>query len=177
MPYLPVGVVGVAGAESLDDVAVVLRALVDVADQQRDRRARGAAFVHAGEDFDVVGFVPLRGVAAAPVARRSRSARKSSAAIASPGGQPSTTQPIAGPWLSPKVVTVSSFPNELLDIDVLDQRLLARARHAADLRRMLDQFAPIEQEHAHLADVELDPVERHLRQQFDQRAFARRLRR
>jgi hypothetical protein len=24
---------------------------------------------------------------------------------AMPGGQPSTTQPIAGPWLSPKVVT------------------------------------------------------------------------
>ena len=28
----------------------------------------------------------------------------------SPGGQPSTTQPIAGPWLSPKVVTVNSRP-------------------------------------------------------------------
>ena len=28
-----------------------------------------------------------------------------------PGGQPSTTQPIAGPWLSPKVVTVNNNPN------------------------------------------------------------------
>src|SRR5512142_833755 len=34
---------------------------------------------------------------------------------ASPGGQPSITQPIAGPWLSPKVVTVNSLPKELLD--------------------------------------------------------------
>jgi hypothetical protein len=27
-----------------------------------------------------------------------------------PGGQPSTIQPIAIPWLSPKEVTVKSFP-------------------------------------------------------------------
>src|SRR5574340_226443 len=31
----------------------------------------------------------------------------------SPGGQPSTTQPIAGPWLSPKEVTVKTRPNVL----------------------------------------------------------------
>ena len=34
----------------------------------------------------------------------------------SPGGQPSTTQPIAGPWLSPKVVTQKSVPSVLPDI-------------------------------------------------------------
>ena len=50
-----------------------------------------------------------------PVARRSRSVRNASGAIDNPGGHPSMTQPIAGPWLSPKVVTVKSFPNELLD--------------------------------------------------------------
>jgi hypothetical protein len=50
-----------------------------------------------------------------PVARRSRSWRNSSGAKARPGGQPSITQPIAGPWLSPKVVTVNNLPNELLD--------------------------------------------------------------
>ncbi len=33
-----------------------------------------------------------------------------------PGGQPSTTQPIAGPWLSPKVVTRNIWPNVLNDI-------------------------------------------------------------
>src|ERR1700726_244136 len=32
------------------------------------------------------------------------------------GGQPSTTQPIAGPWLSPKVVTLNMWPNVLNDI-------------------------------------------------------------
>ena len=32
------------------------------------------------------------------------------------GGQPSTTQPIAGPWLSPKVVTRKRWPNVLCDM-------------------------------------------------------------
>ena len=32
------------------------------------------------------------------------------------GGQPSTTQPIAGPWLSPKVVTRKECPNVLNDM-------------------------------------------------------------
>ena len=32
------------------------------------------------------------------------------------GGQPSTTQPIAGPWLSPKVVTRNKCPNVLNDM-------------------------------------------------------------
>jgi hypothetical protein len=32
------------------------------------------------------------------------------------GGQPSTTQPIAGPWLSPKVVNRNSRPKVLQDI-------------------------------------------------------------
>src|ERR1700693_1427978 len=33
------------------------------------------------------------------------------------GGQPSTTQPIAGPWLSPKVVTRKRCPKVLNDMD------------------------------------------------------------
>jgi hypothetical protein len=33
-----------------------------------------------------------------------------------PGGQPSMTQPIAGPWLSPQVVTRKRCPNVLCDI-------------------------------------------------------------
>src|SRR5687768_486280 len=37
----------------------------------------------------------------------------SSTERARPGGQPSTTQPIAGPWLSPNDVTVNMRPNEL----------------------------------------------------------------
>lgn len=35
---------------------------------------------------------------------------------AMPGGQPSITQPIAGPWDSPKVVTQNDLPNVLPDI-------------------------------------------------------------
>jgi len=74
--------------------------------------------------------VALRGVPAAPgraaievlaeVLRRDRQARRASiddAADRRPvafaeGGD----EPIAGPWLSPKVVTVKSLPKELLDM-------------------------------------------------------------
>src|ERR1041385_3349861 len=36
-----------------------------------------------------------------------------------PGGQPSTTHPIAGPWLSPKVVTRNMCPKLLYDMAAL----------------------------------------------------------
>ena len=75
-----------AGAELLGDLRVVLAARVGVADQQRDRRAGGEAFVDAAEDLDLVGLVPLRGVArraggaalevVAEVVRRDRDARR-----------------------------------------------------------------------------------------------------
>src|SRR5258708_2937834 len=45
----------------------------------------------------------------------------SASVSASPGGQPSTTQPIAGPWLSPKDVTQNSLPRVLPDIMRLSQ--------------------------------------------------------
>src|SRR5690606_29548853 len=57
--FLPVGVVGVAGAEGARDLAVVLAALVGVADQQADRRAGGLALVHAAQDLHRVGLVAL----------------------------------------------------------------------------------------------------------------------
>jgi len=40
----------------------------------------------------------------------------SASEIASPGGQPSTTQPIAGPCDSPNEVTVNSVPIVLPDM-------------------------------------------------------------
>jgi len=46
-----------------------------------------------------------------------------------PGGQPSTTQPIAGPWLSPKVVTVKSRPKLLPDIFVFAKQEYALTTH------------------------------------------------
>src|SRR6201746_650169 len=41
----------------------------------------------------------------------------SASVSAMPGGQPSTTQPIAGPWLSPKVVTRNRWPKVLWDME------------------------------------------------------------
>src|SRR3984957_13250572 len=46
-----------------------------------------------------------------PVRRRSTSPCRSASVSSSPGGQPSTMQPRAGPWLSPKLVTVNTRPN------------------------------------------------------------------
>src|ERR1700677_255255 len=46
-----------------------------------------------------------------PGRRRSTSFCRSASVSTSPGGQPSTTQPRAAPWLSPKLVTVNTRPN------------------------------------------------------------------
>src|SRR5687768_9892629 len=51
-----------------------------------------------------------------PVRRRSTSACRSASLSSRPGGHPSTMQPSAGPWLSPKVVTANSLPKVLPDI-------------------------------------------------------------
>src|ERR1700722_2767629 len=51
-----------------------------------------------------------------PVRRRSISACRSASLSSSPGGHPSTMQPSAGPWLSPKLVTVKSLPKVFPDM-------------------------------------------------------------
>ncbi|MOA56031.1 hypothetical protein D3C78_1799380 [compost metagenome] len=51
-----------------------------------------------------------------PGLRRSSSAWMSASDRVMPGGQPSTMQPIPGPWLSPNEVTVNSRPMLLPDI-------------------------------------------------------------
>ncbi len=56
---VPVGVVSMTGAEAACNVAVVLAALIGVADQQGNWRAGGTAFVDAGEDLDRIGLVAL----------------------------------------------------------------------------------------------------------------------
>ena len=61
--FLPVGVVGMAGTERVGEFVVVLRARVDIADQQRDRRAGGAAFVDAGQNLDRIRLMALGRVA------------------------------------------------------------------------------------------------------------------
>lgn len=48
-----------------------------------------------------------------PGFRRSSQCWIASASIATPGGQPSTVAPSAGPWLSPQVVTRKMWPKVL----------------------------------------------------------------
>jgi hypothetical protein len=93
-------------------------------------------------------------------------ANSSSGVIAMPGGQPSITQPMAGPWLSPKVVTRSRRPKLL--------SLIRRGRSSASalIRAWCcHQIGALHREDAHLSDLELDPAERQFRQQFDQGAL------
>ena len=110
--FLLIRVVGVTGPKAILDLLVVARALILVFDQKPDRRAGGAAFEHARQDAHRVGLAALgrelRGARPAPIDVRLANPPRSSS---SPGGQPSTTQPSAGPWLSPKLVTVNSLPN------------------------------------------------------------------
>src|SRR5271155_3570538 len=84
-----------------------------------------------------------------PGRRRSRSTWISASVSAMPGGQPSITQPIAGPCDSPKFVTVKSVPKVLPDMcvvllqlsgetDIMPAALFARAaQRAHELLQML----------------------------------------
>ena len=98
-------VVGVPRPVHVLDVAVVARALVLVANDDRDGGAGRLAFEHTGEDLGRVGFFALRDDLALPGRRRSRSGMMSSSESGRPGGQPSMITTLAGPWLSPAVVT------------------------------------------------------------------------
>ena len=95
----PVGVVGVAGPELVRDVAVVLGALIDVLDHQRDRRARGDLAARASSAntpdriFTASGSCRCVVKRDWPGRRLSRCTWMSAAVSAMPGGQPSTTQP------------------------------------------------------------------------------------
>jgi hypothetical protein len=60
---MPIGVVCMARAETVGDIAVVLAALVFIFDQQRNRGAGGHALVHAGQDLHRVRFLALRHMA------------------------------------------------------------------------------------------------------------------
>jgi hypothetical protein len=53
----------VAGAETVGDVAVVARALIDILDHQLDRRAGRYALKGPGQDLDLIRLLPLRRVA------------------------------------------------------------------------------------------------------------------
>ena len=56
-----IGEVGMARPVEILDLAIVLRALVLVADHQAHRRARGQALEHARQDLHLVRLAPLGG--------------------------------------------------------------------------------------------------------------------
>ena len=65
-----------------------------------------------------------------PGRRRSSSAWRSAASSGRRGGQPSTTQPIPAPWLSPKVVTRKRWPKVLCDMG--SWKYIRRARRPSN---------------------------------------------
>src|SRR5437879_6365131 len=60
---LPIGIIRVTGSEGIDQITVIPAAGIFVSNEQRDGRAGGLAFKDTGEDFDGIGFLPLRDVA------------------------------------------------------------------------------------------------------------------
>ena len=114
-----------AGAELVADLAIILGRCVHILDQQRDGRAGGQllrhalVLEHAGENSYRVRLLALGDeFATAPAGAGPGQLWMSASVSAMPGGQPSTTQPIAGPWLSPKVVTRNRWPKVLCDMRV-----------------------------------------------------------
>ena len=80
----------------------------------------------------------------------------SSSLSASPGGQPSTTQPSAGPWLSPNVVTVKSRPN-------VSPAMILIADAVSALRSASRILGPNHHKYPVAAALELEPDERQAR--------------
>ena len=110
-----------ARPELLRNLAVVLGALVLVEDHQPDRRPRGRALEYTGQYLHLIRFAALGGVARRARTTAVRSGWISASDSAMPGGQPSTMQPIAIPWLSPNEVTVKSFPMVFPDMAAILQ--------------------------------------------------------
>src|SRR5271155_2533014 len=93
-----------------------------------------------------------------PGRRRSTSGCRSASLKGSPGGQPSTTQPSAAPWLSPKLVTVNKRPNELPDMRLFAPSVPLPA--APRPPRGAEQLLAAEQQHPAPAAGELQPRQR-----------------
>ena len=108
--FLLIRVVAVAGPEAVLDLLVVTRASIHVVDEESDGSAGRPAFEHPERMRTWSGSWRWLVCFDVPVRRGSRSAWMSASDSASPGGQPSTMAPIAGPWLSPKVVTQNDRP-------------------------------------------------------------------
>ena len=134
-----------AGPEAIGDLAVVAGALVDVLDLS----AIGVPVVMPSNTPDRMRtwsgscrWVVKRDW---PGRRRSSQGWMSASDSGMRGGQPSTTQPIAGPWLSPQVVTRNRWPKLLCDIgrpaqSSVDDRDVGRGGvlHADDMVAAID---------------------------------------
>ena len=57
--FVQIGVIGMARAEGVQNIAVVFAALVGVFDEQANRRTGGFAFINAAQNLDRIGFVAL----------------------------------------------------------------------------------------------------------------------
>src|SRR5258708_38029100 len=105
-----------------------------------------------------------------PGRRRSTSACKSASHRGRPGGHPSTTQPSAGPWLSPKLVTVKTRPNVL----PATRFPLSQASSSSSLSVLITDPGQIprpQQEHSAAAHRNLRPNEREPPKGAQQRVF------
>ena len=67
-----------------------------------------------------------------------------------PGGQPSMTQPMAGPWLSPKLVTRNSSPKVLPDMEWMIGRMVTAMVTSAP--RATSRRVPCADDPPHLVD-------------------------
>src|SRR5215813_4338573 len=75
-----------------------------------------------------------------PGRRRSSQCWISGSVSAMRGGMPSTTQPIAGPWLSPQVVTRNSVPKLFADMgSAVRGGGLEPGKHLRELRCRVDR--------------------------------------
>ncbi len=116
-----IGVVRMAGAVAAGDVVIVLGPLVHILDEHGHRRPGGhepalGMGQGAREDAHLIRLAPLGGKAGGAGAAAVQRGLDVLHREAQAGGQPSTTQPMAGPWLSPKVVTRNIWPKVLKDI-------------------------------------------------------------
>src|SRR5258707_3701320 len=105
-----------------------------------------------------------------PGRRRPTSACKSASHRGRPGGPPSTTQPSAGPWLSPKLVTVKTRPNVL----PATRFPLSQASSSSSLFVLITDRVQIprpQQEHSAAAHRNLRPNEREPPKGAQQRVF------
>ena len=112
--FLKIGVIGMTGPKRLQNISVIFAALVGVLNQQRNRRSCGFTLIDTAQNLNHVRFLALGHMATG--------AWTSAVKVgfnAMPGGQPSMTQPMAGPWDSPKLVTAKRVPKvfPLIDCD------------------------------------------------------------